>query len=113
MSDDLEKKEDEINWADVRRFIEATIPHAEPIIVKIIEGKAKEQDRQLEIARMQHNTARTQLCFEIFFIVLTILFAGAIIWVFINNGAPDTAEKILFAVLGFIGGRGFIKINTN
>lgn len=113
MSEEIVEKKDEFNWHEIRQFIENTLPHAEPFIVKMIENKAKEQDRHLEIARLQHITARTQLRFEIMFIVLTILFAGAIIWVFIDKGAPDTAEKILFAVLGFIGGRGFIKITPN
>lgn len=107
------EEQNDINWEKVARFIEATLPHAKPLIEEWIRFKTKTAEDQAEINRLSHQIASRQLGFEIAFIMAVLMFSGAIIWVFITNGAPDTAEKILFAVLGFVGGRGFFQLRRN
>lgn len=101
MENEEKKPESEsFNLEDLKKFLIEVIPIATPLIERAMSGTAEQ-------AKIGYELQKKQLIFEGVFLFLVIGLGAGLIMAFILNDRPDTAEKIVFALLGFLGGRGF------
>jgi len=98
--EDEKKEVTEITMDDLKKFLLEVIPVLTPLIERTMDATASQ-------VKLGHELQKRQLIFEGIFLTLVIGLGAGLIMAFIHYGRPDTAEKIVFALLGFLGGRGF------
>jgi hypothetical protein len=93
MNEEKKPEDTELNLEDLKKFIVEVLPVITPLLS----------------SSMSNNTdlIKRKQTLEGLFLFMVIASGVGLIWLFIENGRPDTAEKITFALLGFLGGRGF------